>query len=519
MSKKKKRNIIIIVFLLLFSGLAAYFVVSHLFATPEVSVPGTAEAVSITPVVHFDGIMNPQSVFDELYYPIGLAMMGDYLVVADSMCDRIQILYRSDRDNNRTGMPGRFGLAYGESGAFIDGFREYAMFRKPSGVFVTDDDTIIVADTENHAIRMIRGEFVITIAGNGFAGSRDGSETAAQFNHPRAVVVCPQGYIYVADTLNHVLRRIDPNGYVRLFAGSPTESGFADGALADARFFQPSGLYLTDSGVLYVADSANHAIRRIENGVVTTVAGQPGEQIRFSDYFEGGYVDGPNNEARFDFPRDVALLPNGDILVADSLNHAVRKITPTETLTLLGGGMAGRFHDSTENLRLTRPEGLAVNGEALFISDTMNNVVLEVPLTDRVLAGRPSRSQMLADTGLTINSRFAFRGDIRVFLGDQRIDMGRVAPWIRGDSIFVPIRPFLEALGAEVNLNEATGYLSIIIDDAATTLARDVDYFIMRGVMVTTLDELTRLFPYVIEWFPELSLIALYIPYDLRGEQ
>ena len=126
---------------------------------------------------------------------------------------------------------------------------------------------------------------------------------------------------------------------------------------------------------------------------------------------------------------------------------------------------------------------------------------------------------MLAETGLTVNSRFAFRGDIRVFLGNQRVDMGRVQPWIRGDSIFIPVRPLLEALGAGVYLNESTGELSIFIGDTVTTLALDSDYFIMRGVMVTTLSELIRLFPYTIEWFPELSLMTLHIPQDLRGDE
>ena len=87
---------------------------------------------------------------------------------------------------------------------------------------------------------------------------------------------------------------------------------------------------------------------------------------------------------------------------------------------------------------------------------------------------------------------------------------------IRGDSIFVPIRPFMEALGALVHLNELTGVLSVYVGDTVTHLVRDLDYFIMRGMMVTTLQELTRLFPFTIEWFPELSLITLYIPYDLR---
>ena len=392
------------------------------------------------------------------------------------------------------------------------------MFMKPSGVFVGLCGDIIVSDTGNHAIRRITDEFVITIAGNGTGGFRDGREGEALFNQPRAAVMCPDGFIYVADTMNHVIRRIDPDGNVSLFAGAPEVSGFRDGYLPEARFFEPAGLYITaDGSVLYVADSANHAVRRIEGGVVSTVAGQPGMSIMFSSYFEGGHVDGPNEDARFNFPRDVALLPDGSVLVADSLNHAIRVIAPEGTRTLVGGGMAGQFYDSVENLRLTRPEGIATDGETLFISDTLNNRVVAIPLTERVLAGRPSRGQMLAETGLTVDSRFAFWGDIRVFLGSQRIDMGRVQPWSRRDTILVPVRPLLEALGAEVHLDERTGELSIVIDDLSTILVRDRDYFILRGVMVTTLSEITRLFPYTVEWFPELSLITLYVPFDLRG--
>jgi len=502
------------VFLLLLFGIFAYFFVVPEDYDVEIFIIGEAEAVAVTAVASFDGFSYIHNVFDELYYPIGIALMGDYVIVADSMCDRVQIL--NERDNQRIGRPGRYGLSYYYSGAFIDGFREYAMFRNPTGVSVTPGGDIIVSDAGNHAIRLIQGEFVISVAGNGFAGFNDGVEFQAQFNNPRAAVMCSDGYIYVADTMNHVLRRISPGGIVNLFAGSPGAKGFADGDLLSARFFEPSGLYITSSGVLYVADAANHAIRRVENGIVSTVAGQPGEAIRFSDYTTGGHVDGVNGYARFDFPRDIAVLPDGNILVADSLNHSIRLITPYETRTLVGGGMAGLFHDSTENMRLTRPEGIATDGETLFISDTMNNRVVALPLTERVLAGRPSRGRMLGDTGLTTNSRFAFRGDIRVFLGDERIDVGRVPPWVRGESILVPVRPVLEAMGAGVELNERTGELSIYIDDTVTVLNRDSDYFILRGVMVTTMDELMRLFPYTVEWFPELSLITLYIPFDLR---
>jgi len=511
----KRVYFLAIILTLLVLGGVLYFVVNSREDDGDIFTTGEATAVATTIPEVFDGLWNQYRVFDELYYPIGIALMGSYIVVADSMCDRIQIL--DGRENQRIGNPGRFGFSYSEAGAFIDGFRENAMFMKPSDVFVMPCGSIIVSDTGNHAIRKIMGEFVITIAGDGQRGFVDGLEHEARFNHPRGVVMCQDGYIYVADTMNHVIRRIDPNGHVRLFAGTPGVSGFSGGHLLDAKFFEPSGLYLTEDGVLYVADSANHAIRRIEGNMVSTVAGHPGDPIRFSDYFEGGYVDGHNNIARFDFPRDIALLPDGSILVADSLNHAIRLITPEGTRTLVGGGMAGQFYDSVENLRLTRPEGIATDGETLFISDTMNNRIVAVPLTERVLAGRPSRGQMLIDTGLTTNSRFAFRGDIRVFLEEQRVDMGRVQPWISRGSLFVPIRPFLEALGASVHLDERTGELSIFINDTITILQRDRDYFILRGVMVTTLSELTRLFPYTMEWFPELSLITLYVPHDLRG--
>ena len=505
----KRRNITVAVILFLLP-VAVFFAVRFL-GEPDVYINGDTAAVAVTAITYFDGIT--ENVFDELYSPIGLAAAGSSLVVADSMGDRIQILNAGG--NVQIGLPGRFGLSYREAGAFIDGFREHAMFMKPAGVFVKDNGDILVSDTGNHAIRLITESFVITIAGNGTSGFMDGAETMARFNHPRAAVVCGDGYIYVADTLNHVLRRIDRNGYVSLFAGIPLESGFYDGPLAEARFFEPSGLYITDGGVLYVADAANHAIRRVENGIVTTVAGRPGEPLRFSDYFEGAHKDGPNDEARFNFPRDVALLPDGSVLVADSLNHSIRLITQEGTRTILGGGAAGRFYHSAENLRFTRPKGVATDGETLFISDTMNNRVLAVPLSERVLAGRPSRSQMLADTGLTIDSRFAFRGDIRVFLGERRVDMGRVQPWLSGDTVFVPLRPFLEAMGAGVYLDELTGELSIYIGDTVTTLVKDVGYFILRGVMVTTLGEITRLFPYTVEWFPELSLITMFVPRDL----
>jgi len=513
---KNKKLLIIIAVVVLMVATALIFLLTKP-GNDEATVvraPGEAEAVMTTKITVLDGLWEPTRHSDELYYPIGVALLAGNLVVADSKCDRVQIL-DGDR-NRRIGLPGQFGLSYRDSGALIDGFRENAMFMKPSGVSVSPSGDVIIADTGNHVIRRMDDEYVITIAGDGTAGFKSGKEGEAQFNNPRSAVMSPDGYIYVSDTLNHIIRRIDSEGFVTVFAGQPGESGFADGSLTNARFYEPCGLYIDSDGAIYIADSANHAIRKIENGTVTTIAGSPGERDRYTGYNQGGYIDGENNTARFNFPRDIALLPGIGILVADSMNHVIRLITPDETRTIAGNGMAGQFYASAENLKITRPEGICTDGESMYIADSFNNRVLVVPLTDRILEGRPSRLQMLTDTGISTDSRYSYQGDIRVYIGSEWVDMGRVAPWNTASAIYVPIRPLFEALGASVVLDERTNTLSIIFGQWTTVLALDVDYFILRGIAVTTIEEIERLFPHTFEWFPEFSTIALHIPSDLR---
>jgi len=512
--ENKKLLIVIAAAIIVVSITITLFIIRPWAEDETRQATGEAEAVMTTKIIVFDGLWEPTRHSDEFYYPIGVALFNGNIIVAYSKCDRIQIL-DGDR-NKRIGLPGQYGLSYRDSGALIDGYREHAMFMKPSGVFVCPNGDILIADTGNHVIRKMDDEFVITIAGNGVAGFSDGKEGQAQFNNPRSAVMCPNGYIYVADTLNHVIRRIDSEGNVILYAGSPQKSGFIDSGLSDALFFEPSGLYIDEDGILYIADSANHAIRKIENGMVTTIAGSPGELDRNSGYFIGDYIDGENENARFHFPRDVALMPNGDILVADSLNHTIRVISQDFTRTIAGNGMAGQFYASAENIKISRPEGIYTDGETLFISDSYNNRVLAVPLTERILEGRPSRNSMLAETGISTASRYSYQGDIRVFIGSEWVDMGRVAPWNTADSIFVPIRPLFEALGADVKLDERTNTLTITIDEQDTVLALDTDYFILRGIAVTTFDEIERLFPHTFEWFPEFSTIAIHVPADLK---
>lgn len=519
--KKRKALFFSLTAFLIAVGAVVLFIILPSSNPIDITVSGEAEAVLTTKLKVNDGIWEQTRHSDEFYRPMGIAIneKGE-LVVADYMCDRIQII--GENENTRIGSPERYGLSYADSGALVDGLHADALFMKPSGVFAKSDGNLLVADTGNHVIRRVCEQFVITIAGNGTAGYANGKEHEARFNQPMSVVMGSDGLIYVADTMNHCIRTIDKDGNVSLYAGTPEQHGFKDGALENSMFYEPVGLTFSEDGVLYVADSANHSVRKIENGQVTTVAGAPGELDRSSGYPHGDYVDGSLSEARFNFPRDVAVLPSGQVAVSDSMNHSIRLITlgeEAQVITIAGGGMSGMYYLSAENIKLTRPEGICISkdGEHLYISDSLNNRVVTLPLTERILAGRPPRNSMLSDTGLSTDSRYSYNSEIRVFAEGERVDMGRVEAWNNEDHIFVPIRPLFEALGAVIELNESNGLLSITVDGQSTVLALDSDYFVLKGIMVTTLTEIERLFPYYVEWFPEFSVIAFSIPHDLKG--
>lgn len=479
----------------------------------QIATTGKAEAVMTTKTTVSNGIWSQKRYSDELYSPIGMVIQDGNLVVADSMCDRIQIF--DGKENIRVGKVEQYGVSYVTSGALVDGYRESAVFNKPSDVALSPDGSIIICDTNNHVIRRMDDTYVITIAGNSERGYSNGKEGKSSFNAPRSVAVDANGIIYVADTLNHCIRKVDLDGNVTLYAGTPQESGYRDGALEQAQFYEPVGLCFSQEGELYIADSANHCIRKIEGDKVITVVGMPGEIDKDTGYSPGGYIDGTIEESRFNFPRDIDFLEDGSMIVADSLNHAVRMVTPSETRTLAGNGMGERYYESVENLKLTRPEGVCVDGDTLYIADTLNNCIVSIPLTQRILAGRLGREAMLAQTGISTHSKYSYNGEIRVYINGERLDMGRVQPWNSADYIYVPIRPLFEALGGRVVLDEKTEILTITIGEEKTLLKLNEDYFILKGIAVTTTDEITRLFPYTFEWFSEFSLIAIDIPFDL----
>ncbi len=202
-------------------------------------------------------------------------------------------------------------------------------FSKPRAIAAHDASAdIYVADTGNHLIKKIAPDGKVSIiAGAGVAGFANGIGPAAQFRSPSGIAVDIAGNLYIADTGNHVIRYINmTTGSVSTFAGGTT-SGNANGTVAAARFKSPEGVAVDADGDVFVADTGNSLIREIHSGTVATIAGQtPGI---------AGFKDGTGTNAWFDSPRALVVAEDGSLYVADTGNAVIRRITAGDEVTTL----------------------------------------------------------------------------------------------------------------------------------------------------------------------------------------
>lgn len=196
-----------------------------------------------------------------------------------------------------------------------DGTGLRARFDDPQGVAVAPNGDVYVVERNSSTIRKITPAGVVTTwAGRAYQhGSTNGDRLTARFIMPTGIVMDPNGVLYVADSLANTIRKIATNGQVTTFAGNPTQAGSTDGIGAAARFLSPTGLALDSALNLYVADTGNATIRKITPaGVVTTIAGTPGSTLSM--------IDGSRTQARFAWPRGVAVSSQGIVYVADRTN-------------------------------------------------------------------------------------------------------------------------------------------------------------------------------------------------------
>ncbi len=261
--------------------------------------------------------------------PEGLAVDAQgNIYVADTLNNRIRRI-RPDGSVSTLAGSGP-GTRYGYDGALVDGPAETARFNDPSDVVVDSKGTLFVTDRLNHVIRKITPDgYVTTFVGDGKPGSTDGIGKGASLELPNRIAIDKEDNLYITEgrgldlgeyTYGFKVRKITPDGRVTTLAGTG-EPGYRDGPGKSAQFTLPIGIDVDDNGIVYVSDSEAQRIRRIDkDGMVSTVAGDG----------EAGYRDGNAGQAEFYSPRDIAIAPEGTLYIADWKNHRIRRITGIE---------------------------------------------------------------------------------------------------------------------------------------------------------------------------------------------
>ncbi len=250
----------------------------------------------------------------------------------------------------------------------LDGTGTYSQFSEPNGSDSDQFGNIYVADSDNDKIRKITPEGVVTTLAGSTSGFNDGTGSEAQFNDPRDLAVDLSGNVYVADKLNHRIRKITPDGVVTTIAGNAL--GDVDGQGENARFWSPSGIDIDANGYIYVADTGNYKIRRIDpNGNVISLAG--GVQ---------GDTDDVGSNAKFEYPLDVEVNNNGDIFVADWTNHKIRKVTSSGVVTTYAGvGYTGDDDGPLTTARFYLPAGLTIDDFGnIYVADHGNDKIRKI---------------------------------------------------------------------------------------------------------------------------------------------
>ena len=272
-----------------------------------------------------------------------------------------------------------------------DGVRARARFDDPFGVALDAAGLVYVAEGgDGNRIRRVHADGRVDTLAGGVEGFADGTGTAARLHTPSGLAIDAAGVLYVADTGNHAIRRITPQGAVTTLAGGGG-AGFADGPANRSVHRAPVGIAVGGDGTVYVADSHNDRIRAIRDGVVTTLAGGDAP----------GFVDGVGADARFDTPTGIALDDAGRVWIADTGNGAVRMLDAS-------GVRTPALHASDPDDLPRAPLALAMAGDGtLYITELARGRVLQRAADGRVhvLTGRDMAQRLARPAGIALDAR------------------------------------------------------------------------------------------------------------------
>lgn len=365
-------------------------------------------------------------------------------------------------------------------GSSYDGVGTGASFSQPNGIALDSAGNTYVADTPAHVIRKVAPDFRVSslplrLGMDGYSGFQDGPGATAMFNGLVAITADASSAIYVNDDGNCAIRKIDldndvstlvgepgeglgacssaptfgsltgistasdgnlyvatyidstvervsPTGQVTVLAGSRGHRGFADGIGTAARFDHITGVGADGNGNVYVADSFNNAIRKIDivTGRVSTLAGNPGQP--------GGSADGIGSAARFDRPCGIEADRVGNVYVADCSNHTIRKVTPAGVVTTLAGtaGVAGYIDGASAGALFSSPADVAIDEDGnLYAADQGNWMIRKITpagIVSTVAGSKGLRGQVIGalpgslDVPIGIHARKLPSGDVQLLV-------------------------------------------------------------------------------------------------------
>jgi uncharacterized protein (TIGR03437 family) len=284
-------------------------------------------------------------------------------------------LYIADQGNARIRKVSAAGIiatlaggALGDGGPAVFGF-----LNQPAAVARDNAGNTYIADTNNNRVRKIAANGTIaTVAGTGAAGySGDGAAASAQLSGPRGLALDASGSLYIADTNNHRVRKVDSSGNISTVAGNGYCCGYTGdgGAATSAQIGSPYGLAVDTSGNLYFSDISNNVVRKVAaSGIIATVAGN-------GTYGYSGDT-GAATSAKLSYPAAVAVDAGGNLYIADTNNYRIRMVSTNGTIaTVAGNGTSGYSGDGglATSAEVASPEGVAVDAAGnLYIADTYN---------------------------------------------------------------------------------------------------------------------------------------------------
>jgi len=329
---------------------------------------------------------NGLAVNAQLNFPNALVLgnNGD-IFIADSLNNRIR---RYDNRGILTTFAG-VGMAdyAGDGLAAVN-----AKLNNPTGLAIDGYGQLYIADSGNHVIRRIDNNGIIhTFAGSNEAGYKGDGDVASKafLNLPMDVAVDSQNNVYIADSRNDRIRRVDASSkIITTVAGIGVEGFSGDGGLAvKAHLAFPTGLAINrKDNSFYIADSLNHRIRKVSNGLIITAAGSGATGIGNGSY---GGDEGDAVNALLNTPRKISLNSAGELYIADTGNHRIRKLTPANRiLTLVGTGIAGFSGDGITilNAQLNEPQAVSVDLVGnLYLVDSNNQRIRRITTTEQIL--------------------------------------------------------------------------------------------------------------------------------------